>query len=92
MIKNKKKSVINDAPILPPNIIKVPFDGNKQYRIFLLKEVLPDGSQNRFYITDSKGNKTDSYREEFVNGKWIYREEIPYNAFVKYFSNIDAIE
>ncbi len=40
--------LISSEPILPPNVIKVPFDGNKQYKVFLLREVLPDGTRKKF--------------------------------------------
>lgn len=75
MIQIREIVITDSTPILPPNVIKVPFDGNKQYKVFLLREVLPDGTRKKFEIIDSNGNKTDMYHEEFVNGRWIYREE-----------------
>ncbi len=31
------------------------------------------------------------YHEEFVNGRWIYREEIPHDAFVKYVGEVKSV-
>lgn len=91
MIQIREIIITDSTPILPPNVVKVPFDGNKQYKVFLLREVLPDGTRKKFEIIDSNGNKTDVYHEEFVNGRWIYREEIPHDAFVKYVGDVKII-
>jgi hypothetical protein len=74
---------ISQAPILPPNVIKKPFEGNSKYRTYCLAIQQPDGEMVPYTICQSDGSQSRFYREEFVNGRWIYRDEIPHDAYVK---------
>lgn len=70
-------------PILPNNVVKHLFEGNNQYRVYFLQQKEDEGTAKYFKYKNSNGKLTCFYYEEFLNGRWVYRDEIPNNAFVK---------
>ena len=78
-------------PILPDDVTKVLFDGSSQYKIYFLQKKDKTGTTRNYYFLNSKGQKTCYYYEEFVNGNWIYREEIPNNAFCEVVAEVKPI-
>lgn len=80
--------ILSSDPILPSNVRKVLIERNNQYRTYELREILPDGSEKTYYIPNRNGKKTMHYHEEFINGQWIYRDVIPFDAYAQFVADI----
>lgn len=76
--------IVAQEQVLPNNIVKHLFESNKQYRVYFLQQKEDEGTAKYFYYKNNNGKLTCFYYEEFLNGRWVYRDEIPYDAFVKY--------
>ena len=74
--------IVAEAPILPQNVEKHLFESNKRYRVYFLQRKEDRGTANYFKYRNSNGKLTEMYYEEFLNGRWVYREEIPNDAFI----------
>lgn len=83
--------IVAQAPILPPDVIKHLFEANKKYRVYFLQRKEDEGTSKYFKYKNSNGQLTEMYYEEFLNGRWVYREEIPHNAFVEFLGPICEI-
>lgn len=86
--------IVAQAPILPPDIIKTLVEENNQYREYWLQRKKDKENNTGVYYRyiNSNGESTQRYFEEYLNGRWVYREEIPYDAFLKFAGKIKIIE
>ena len=73
---------------LSKNVKKRLFESNNKYRTYFLEIINTNqleytGMKPEYYnIKKKDGSTTPFYHEQLINGKWVYVEEIPQNAYV----------
>lgn len=80
----RKENKMAKAPILPKDVNKYLFESNDKYRTYWLQRKNDYGTPNHYKYMRSDGKLTEMYHEELKNGKWVYIENLPREAYVKY--------